>query len=118
MRALGDLTGSLAALNGAVEHYPDAVVARLQRASALLQNGEKAAARADLDRIIERAADHWKAHNAFAIRATLRAEDGDHAGAAADMEQALALWPPPAPPEWVQFLDEIRSKMNPTNPKT
>lgn len=113
LRGLGDGAASLAALTTAVNRYPDAVVARTHRATALLAAGQHAAARSDLDRIIDNSADHWKAPTAFSIRAVLRFQDGDHAGAIADMEEAIARSKGTVPPEWVSFVAQTRAQLTP-----
>ena len=111
LRDIGDHAASLEALTAAVERYPEAVVARTHRAIALFAAGEGAAARADLDRIIEHSADHWKTPVALSIRAALRLQERDHAGAVADMEQAIARSQGTPPPEWIRLLAEIRGEL-------
>jgi tetratricopeptide (TPR) repeat protein len=113
LRELGDHAASLDALTSAVDRYPDAVVARTYRATALLAAGDINAALADLDRIIDHSADHWKAPAAFSIRAALRAQRGDHSGAVRDVEEAIARWQGTPPAEWVSFVAEIRTKLQP-----
>lgn len=118
LRMLGEQAASLAALTTAVDRYPAAVVARTHRALALLVAGEVADARVDLDRIIEHSSDHGQAALAFSIRAALRAQADDRAGAIDDMQQAIARSQGPPPTEWVSFLAAIRVEPQPSHDGT
>ena len=118
LRELGDHSGALVALGTAVQRHPDAVVARMHHAMALLEAGEIAAARADLDRIIEHSADHSRASAALVIRAGLRAQDNDYAGAVADMEQGIARSQGTPRADWVDLLAKIRAEMQSSTGRT
>lgn len=86
----GDIAGSEREFRRAVELAPDDPRARVDLAAACMVSDRRDEARAHLDRAL------WidaKSAQASQLRAKIRAQDGDAAGAAADLRVALATRP-------------------------
>jgi tetratricopeptide (TPR) repeat protein len=109
-KSLGDEVAAAAALDDAIKRHPSAVVPRLHRFIASLVTGQDSAARADLDWLIENDPNDSRTPGHLHSRALLRSEAGDNAGAAEDMELAIASVSGSAPEEWTDFLTKLRGK--------